>query len=60
MDLTIEVYRDGIGEYRWRAKAGNGEGVADSSEGYVHHEHATRMAVTLFTGPNTVNVIDTV
>lgn len=47
----VEIYRDAAGEYRWRAKAGNGETVADSGEGYVDHHGAGRAALALF--PNT-------
>lgn len=44
--VKIELYRDGAGEYRWRAVAGNGEVVADSAEGYRHRgdaEHGARL-----------------
>jgi uncharacterized protein YegP (UPF0339 family) len=30
----FEVYKDAKGEFRWRMKAGNGEIIADSNEGY--------------------------
>lgn len=33
-DRYVEVYQDNAGEWRWRRKAGNGEIVADSGEGY--------------------------
>jgi uncharacterized protein YegP (UPF0339 family) len=32
--MHFEVYRDGKGEYRWRARAANGRVIADSGEGY--------------------------
>jgi uncharacterized protein YegP (UPF0339 family) len=31
---TFEVYQDKGGEYRWRLKAGNGQTIATSGEGY--------------------------
>ena len=30
----FEVYQDADGDYRWRLRAGNGEIIADSAEGY--------------------------
>jgi uncharacterized protein YegP (UPF0339 family) len=30
----FEVYRDKIGQYRWRLVATNGRTIADSGEGY--------------------------
>jgi uncharacterized protein YegP (UPF0339 family) len=32
---TFEVYKDKAGEYRWRLKAGNGQNIASSGEGYA-------------------------
>ncbi|MBH04290.1 MAG: hypothetical protein CMP08_09270 [Xanthomonadales bacterium] len=32
--MKYEMYRDAADEYRWRLKAGNGEIIADSGEGY--------------------------
>lgn len=31
----FEIYKDTAGYYRWRFKAGNGQIIADSGEGYV-------------------------
>jgi uncharacterized protein YegP (UPF0339 family) len=45
---TVEVYHDVFGEWRWRARAGNGEIVADSAEGYVDKGHAVEMARLIF------------
>jgi uncharacterized protein YegP (UPF0339 family) len=39
-----EVYQDSLGEWRWRARARNGEVIADSGEGYVSRSHAVEMA----------------
>lgn len=30
----FQIYKDSKGEFRWRMKAGNGEVIADSNEGY--------------------------
>ncbi len=38
----FEVYEDSAGEYRWRGIAGNGEIIADSSEGYATKANAER------------------
>ncbi len=35
-ELTVKLYRDDKGEWRWTARAGNGEPLAVSSEGYEH------------------------
>lgn len=45
---SVTVYQDAKGEYRWSAKAGNGEKVADSAEGYVNRSWAKRMAKDLY------------
>ncbi len=42
--LRVEFYRDGIGEWRWRATARNGKIVADSAEGYERRATAIRGA----------------
>jgi uncharacterized protein YegP (UPF0339 family) len=34
MALTFHVYKDKAGEFRWTLRAGNGEPIADSNEGY--------------------------
>lgn len=41
----IEVYQDKGGEFRWHLKAGNGEVVSDSAEGYTRVADAYRAAV---------------
>ncbi len=38
----FEVYEDSAGEWRWRGIAGNGEIIADSSEGYTRKYDAER------------------
>jgi len=32
---TFEVYKEKAGEFRWRLKAGNGQNIASSGEGYA-------------------------
>lgn len=32
---VFEVYKDKAGEFRWRLKAGNGQNIASSGEGYA-------------------------
>ena len=45
---TVEFYKDAAGEWRWRAKAGNNEVVADSGEGYQNRQDAVTEAMSLF------------
>ncbi len=47
---TIEVYQDRRGEWRWRAKARNGQIVADCAEGYKRRRDAVKSARNLFAG----------
>jgi len=35
---TFVIYQDNAKKYRWRLKAGNGEIVADSGQGYTSKE----------------------
>ncbi|WP_123537148.1 DUF1508 domain-containing protein [Halosimplex salinum] len=39
-DLAFEVYEDNAGEWRWRARGGNGQIVADGGEGYSARDEA--------------------
>ncbi|MDO8209641.1 DUF1508 domain-containing protein [Conexibacter sp. CPCC 206217] len=41
---TYEIYEDAGGNYRWRAKAGNGEKVASSGESFSSRSNATSAA----------------
>ena len=52
MRLTIQLYRDKAGKYRWRAVATNGNILADSGQGYVNKGHCERMARRLFEMPS--------
>ncbi len=38
--LTFELYADKAGEFRWRLKAGNGETLATSGQGYKNKADA--------------------
>lgn len=42
--LTITVYQDKAGGWRWRLKASNGRTVADSGEAYASQANANRAA----------------
>ncbi len=42
--MKFVVYRDRIGEYRWRLVATNGRTVGDSGEGYDSRSNARRAA----------------
>lgn len=42
--MTIRVYRDAAGEYRWTLHAANGLTTADSAEGYSTYANALRAA----------------
>jgi len=35
MAAKFEMYKDKAGEWRWRLKAGNGNQIASSGEGYA-------------------------
>ncbi len=42
--MTIKVYKDKAGEWRWRLVAANGKKVATSGEGYTRKRDAIRAA----------------
>ncbi len=46
--VTVTVYQDASGDWRWRAQAGNNKVVATSGEGYRNESHARAMAARLF------------
>ena len=48
--MRFEFYGDARGEWRWRLLAGNGEIVADSSEGYTTKHGARRAVLRFVTG----------
>lgn len=54
--MTITVYRDTVGEWRWRLKARNGRVVGDSAEGYRNRGHCVRMAKRVAAGGFPVEV----
>ena len=43
--MHFHIYRDQVGEYRWRLKAKNGKIIAASAAGY-HLAKACRRAIT--------------
>ena len=56
--MRFEVYKDKIGEYRWRLLAANGQIVADSGEGYTRREDTHRAIATLLKGICDVVIVD--
>ncbi|HEU5085713.1 MAG TPA: DUF1508 domain-containing protein [Acidimicrobiales bacterium] len=46
--LTLTVYRDAAGEWRWALQAANGRKVADSGEGYQRRARCVEMGARLF------------
>lgn len=53
----VEVYKDPVGEWRWRRiDTGNGQNVANSGEGYEHREYAAESAAELNPGAPVVFV----
>ena len=55
--MTYEMYRDGIGQWRWRLKATNGNVLADSGEGYsrrIDCEHG----ITAVKGSNSAPIVE--
>lgn len=44
---VIRLYKDRKGEHRWRMRAGNGQIVADSAEGYTTAKKAEEAALRL-------------
>jgi len=47
--VTIEIYKDKRGEWRWRARAQNARALADSGEGYKRRAALPRALDRLFT-----------
>ena len=45
--MKFQIYQDAAGEWRWRAKAKNGEIMADSAEGYTRKSDL-KIALYLF------------
>ena len=54
---TINVYRDTIGEWRWKLKATNGKIIADSAEGYKRERSAVNAANLLAKRMSGVTVV---
>ena len=40
--MRIEIYRDSLRQWRWRARASNGNIMADGSEGYASRRNVLR------------------
>lgn len=43
-DDRVTVFKDESAQWRWHMQAANGEIIATSGEGYVHLDHAVKMA----------------
>ena len=56
--MKFEVYRDKIGEYRWRLLWSNGRIAADSSEGYPRSGEAHRAIAAMLLAINDVVIVD--
>ena len=56
--LRFEMYQDKANEYRWRLKAGNGQVVASSSEGYKAKSDCEHAAELIRKGAARANVVD--
>lgn len=54
--MTMIVYRDTAGEWRWRIVAANGRVVADSGEGYKRRGACLRMAERIAGGCDVLEV----
>lgn len=44
----VRIYRDQANEWRWQARARNGEIVAVSGEGYKHHSDCYGAVIRMF------------
>ena len=54
--LTFEVYEDAKKEFRWRLKAGNGQVIATSGQGYKDKRDCKKGVETIMTGAATATV----
>ncbi|VTT96649.1 Uncharacterized protein OS=Halorubrum aidingense JCM 13560 GN=C461_12133 PE=4 SV=1: DUF1508: DUF1508 [Gemmataceae bacterium] len=57
-EATFEVFEDAKKEHRWRFKAGNGQIVAASSEGYKAKADAEKAVEAIRTGAATAEVVN--
>lgn len=55
--MRFELYRDAVGQWRWRLRVENGNVIADSGEGYARREDCEH-AITLVKGAGAARVID--
>jgi len=58
MGYKFTVYQDKKGEYRWNLKAGNGEIVADSGEGYTTKANALNGISLVQTNAPTAEIVE--
>jgi uncharacterized protein YegP (UPF0339 family) len=45
---SVEVFKGGDGQWRWRSKAHNGRIISSSGEGYEHKKYAHDIAAAIF------------
>jgi uncharacterized protein YegP (UPF0339 family) len=45
--MTVEFYKDKVGEWRWRIKAANGRVVGDCAEGYKNRSDCEDMYMAI-------------
>ena len=56
--MKFKIYRDKIGEFRWRLLAANDSIVAASREGYAKREDVYRAVITTQTSIFTARIVD--
>lgn len=56
--LTFEIYKDAKEEFRWRLKAGNGQNIASSGQGYKAKADAEKAIETIKQGAAKAKVKD--
>ena len=56
--MKFEIYKDTAGEWRWRLKAGNGEKIADSAEGYKSKADCVFGITLVRSTDNTTPIVD--
>ena len=55
--MRFELYRDAIGQWRWRLRAANGEVIAESGEGYTRRADCEH-GIALVQGSGTASTVD--
>ncbi len=55
--MRFELYRDAVGQWRWRLRVENGHVIADCGEGYVRREDCER-AIVLVKSAASAPIVD--